>query len=336
MNEFKLVEDALGQFKKATGMEGTWQDRPEGDTGCGIDGELNIKVKQQRLTLPVQIKRELRNYHLNPLEKLARQYPKLMVLAGNIFPALREQLRAQKIAYLEANGNCYLEQEGLFILVDGNQPYQVAKQTSNRAFTPAGLKVVFHFLWHDEWINHPYREVADRTKISLGQINNVMEGLKASGFLLPKGDNTWVLADKKRLLHKWIGLYAQKLQLKLIVGTYRFVDRDAFTHWRDLPLEAGKTFWGGEPAADLLTNHLRPGQLTLYTSEERIELTKKYRLVPDENGPVIVYQKFWCQKDQSATTAPPLLVYADLINQGDKRSLETADIIYEQYLQSQF
>jgi hypothetical protein len=38
----------------------------------------------------------------------------------------------------------------------------------------------------------------------------------------------------------------------------------------------------------------------------------------------------WDEKDLQ--TAPPLLVYADLLSKADDRCLETAEIIYEQYI----
>lgn len=54
-----------------------------------------------------------------------------------------------------------------------------------------------------------------------------------------------------------------------------------------------KTWWGSEPAGDILTNYLKPGELTPYTLESRNELIKHYRLIPDKEGKVKVYQKFW-------------------------------------------
>lgn len=54
--------------------------------------------------------------------------------------------------------------------------------------------------------------------------------------------------------------------------------------------------------------------------------------MPDTNGEIEVYETFWEKGYEKEKCAPPLLVYADLIINGDKRSLETAKIIYDQYL----
>jgi len=100
------------------------------------------------------------------------------------------------------------------------------------------------------------------------------------------------------------------------------------------PIKKEKTWWGGEPAGDLLTNYLRPAELTLYTMETRNELIKNYRLIPDENGNVKAYNKFWQHDEVDDNTVPPLLVYADLINSNDRRCTETALKIYDEFLQN--
>jgi hypothetical protein len=52
-------------------------------------------------------------------------------------------------------------------------------------------------------------------------------------------------------------------------------------------------------------------------------------VVPDEAGTVTIYQKFW---NDDAAAANPLVLYADLINQGDGRSLEAANILRNEAL----
>lgn len=97
-------------------------------------------------------------------------------------------------------------------------------------------------------------------------------------------------------------------------------------------LAKNKTWWGAEPAADIYTNDLKPGELTLYTVETKRELMKNYRMIPNDKGPIKVYQKFWQLDDienNKLPTAPLLLVYADLINTGDRRYMQTAQKIYE-------
>ncbi|MBS1633282.1 MAG: hypothetical protein JST10_11995, partial [Bacteroidetes bacterium] len=73
---------------------------------------------------------------------------------------------------------------------------------------------------------------------------------------------------------------------------------------------------------------------TLYTIENRNELIKNYRLIPYEKGNIKVYKKFWHLDDGPAQTVPPLLIYADLMNTNDRRCIETAQKIYDRFLQN--
>ena len=336
MNESAIIYTVLENLEKVASIRGKWKPSTK---PASVDGNITFTVDGKPVTLPVTIKRELRKYQVPSLNSPTQTETPRLIVAERISAPLREQLRQAHISYLEANGNFFLRQPGTLVLIDGQPPYRTKKAKSNRAFTPTGLRVVFHFLLNDTRVNHPYRTIAERTETSVGHVKNVMTGLKEAKFLLPKDNNSWQLVNKKDLVYRWIDLYGEKLQPTLAQGTFRFarfVDPNKSIRWQDLSLQVNKTYWGGEPAADLLTGHLRPGPLTLYTSEERAELMTNYRLVPDENGPVKIYQKFWYQEPQNTNIAPPLLVYADLMNWGDKRSRETADIIYEQHLRDQF
>ena len=50
---------------------------------------------------------------------------------------------------------------------------------------------------------------------------------------------------------------------------------------------------GGEPAAALLTKHLRPEIVTVYGDTHFAELAKKVQPIKDDHGNLEVLQKFW-------------------------------------------
>jgi hypothetical protein len=76
--------------------------------------------------------------------------------------------------------------------------------------------------------------------------------------------------------------------------------------------------------------------LTIYTAEEWNDLIRNYRLVPDKQGNVKVFKKFWKHDEVNENAVHPLLAYADLMNKGDRRCTETAQRIYDEYLQDKF
>jgi len=333
MSNQGIVHYALANLQKTGEIEAKWLDNTPDKV---LDGTLALTLGDRTIKLSIEIKKELRNIHLPKLEAFAKEYYPFMIVAQSIFPKIKQELRNRNIAYLEANGNIYLNEKEIFLWLDANEPITIKQKTTNRAFTKTGLKVVYQFLLDDTWANNTYREIAERTDTGIGNITNIFNGLKDEGFLFPLTKDTYIMENKKKLLEKWIIAYEKNLKPNLAIGTYRFVDNDTFFNWKDLKLKQGQTFWGGEPAGDIYTNYLRPEELTLYTTEPRNELMKNYRLIPDEGGNIKIYEKFWKVDIEDTNAVDPLLAYADLMMQGDRRCTETAQKIYNEYLQNKF
>lgn len=205
-----------------------------------------------------------------------------------------------------------------------------------RAFTKTGLKAVFQFLLRPELVNTTYRNIAEQTDINFGNINFIMTDLKEQGYLLKIDKDNQKLTKKRELLEKWIDAYEHRLKPSLLVGTFEFINEADALNWKQIPLRNGKTWWGGEPGADIITNYLHPEIFTLYTTETKNELLRNYRLRPQPKGNVKVYQQFWKTDETYTATVPPLLIYADLINTGDRRCLQTAEKLYNEQLQDKF
>ncbi|WP_081048754.1 type IV toxin-antitoxin system AbiEi family antitoxin [Myroides odoratimimus] len=86
---------------------------------------------------------------------------------------------------------------------------------------------------------------------------------------------------------------------------------------------------GGELAASKLTNYLIPKDYEIYYSEDLIDIAKQFKLIPDNNGNLKIYNKFWIDNNESynQTLASNLIIYADLIGTNNDRNRETAQII---------
>lgn len=333
-NEREILNIALENLEKMTQIKGQLKHTILKDKE--IDGEIDLIIGTNKIKLVVEVKSELRNYHIANLLKQLQHYGTLMVVAKRIFPKIKEELRHNNIAYLEANGNAWLQKDNIYIWIDSNEPLKQEKEKPNRAFTKTGLKVVFQFLLDEELINLPYREIANKADIGLGNVNNVLNGLKDTGYLIKLNNDEYKLTNKKELLEKWVLSYEERLKPSLEIGTFRFLKQEDFNNWKRLTLKNRKTWWGGEAAGDLYTNYLQPANLTLYTLEARNDLIKNYRLVPDTKGNVKAYKKFWQYDEINENVVPPLLAYADLMNTGDNRCTETAIQIYEQLLKDRF
>lgn len=336
-----IVHTALENLQKVAHIEGEWEDNVPNLTNAP-DGIITLRVDNQEYRFNAEVKNAVRNYQFLQVEKIAKENQPFLLVADHIFPRIKDELRLKNIAYLETNGNIFIKEPGLYLWMDNQKPLNTEKATTNKAFTKTGLKVIFQILLNNEIINHPYRGIAKMLDIGLGNINNVINGLKGDGFLMKLNKNEYKLNNKRELLEKWMAAYQERLKPDLQIGTFRFLNYDDFLHWKKLTLMPGKTYWGGEPAGDLLTQYLRPEILTIYTDETRNEIIKNYRLIPDEKGKVQVYKKFW--NDTALTNdnytrgnnVPPVLAYADLMNTGDGRCMETAQKIYDEYLRNKF
>jgi hypothetical protein len=331
MEENLIIEKALDNLEKQTRVEATWQ-----PGGGQLDGDIGFIYNHKTYHIPVEIKAEIRAHQLPRLFDLKKKLKKVMVVANYIYPKLKEELRAEGVAYLETNGNIFIKEGNLFLWVDNLKAERKEAGVTGRAFGKTGLKLLFQLLLEEDLLNMTYREIARRTGVGFGNINFILTDLKEQGFLVPINKDTYKFTRKEQLLQKWVQAYNEKLKPALEIGTFRFVNKNHYFNWKMIDLQPGMTFWGGEPAGGILTNYLQPEHYTLYTTENRGDLIKKYQLAPDKEGDVKVYQKFWKLTDDVLNTVPALLVYTDLMNSNDRRCIQTAEKIYNAYLQDKF
>jgi hypothetical protein len=332
--EEHIILHALEKMHKTTGMKTKFKPAVK---DIFIDGTVDIIAATKEKVFFIECKRELRAHHLPAIIEQARKYKPLLVIAETIFPKLKEELRKQKIAYLDDAGNVYINNDDFVVWIDGQKNEEKERTVTNRAFTKAGLKVVFHLLLDEELINLPYRELAKMADVGLGNINNVMTGLKDMGYVLQLDNKRKKLQKKKEILDRWMGGFAETLKPALHIGNFRLANTAEFGNWRKFRVEGHDIFWGGEPGGDLLTNNLNPASLTIYTTRNKGDIMKLIKAIPDAEGNIKVYQKFWNHPLQlENTTAPPLLIYVDLMLTGDPRCQEIAKQIFDKYLKNEF
>ena len=323
----EIVHIALKNLLKTTGLEGEWQYEADLDNTLHVDGRLKLKIQNKKYLFGIAVKNEVRQHQIQELELLKAIDKDFILIAKHIYPKVKEALHQKEIAYIEANGNIFLKKDMLYLFVDTQKTIEKEKGQSNRAFTKTGLKVLFYLLQYKEDINLTQRELAKRTDVALGNIPQIIKGLQETGFLLALNKRKYIWENRRALLERWVTEYGTTLKPTLRKEQYIYQG-----DWREIILNNTMTAWGGEPAADLLTNYLRPEKLKLYTQESRLELMKNYKLMPKTQGDIEVFEMFWKQ-DEDQQTTPAILIYADLLLEGGKRNKETAELIYNEYIQ---
>ena len=316
----EIINIAIENLNHQPKIHAQWFDEGE------LDGTLKVVINRKEYLYNVEVRKELRQYQLPKLNEIRNHFKNIIVIAEKIYPKIKKQLKELDIPYLEVNGNFYLQNEDCFFLIDTNKKVTLRKEKANRAFTKTGIKIVFHLLINPELVNKKQREIANVAGVALGNIPQVINGLKETGYLLNLKKGVYVWEKKEELINRWVNEYATELRPRIVIGRY-----DIKEDWKNIKLDRSKAVWGGEPAADLLTNYLRPEKFLLYTKERNLDLIKKYRFIPKDKGELEVLDMFW-DNLENKIVAPPLLIYAELMITGGKRNIETAQMIYNDYI----
>ena len=315
------------------------------------DAVVEIGEGKRKTTFVVEIKLRPRTAQVGAIvAQLGHREHRGLLLADYINPELAEELRRNEIGFLDMEGNAYLRGEGVLVWVIGRKDthrIQIERET-RRAFQPTGLKVIFTLLCRPELIEKEYRALAQVADVALGTVQWVMRDLIQEGYVHRKGRIGRRLVQLDRLLDEWALGYARDLQPKLLLGRY---ETRAFEKWRDIELRNHHAVWGGEGAAALITRYLKPETLTIWVDKPTPRLLAELGLRQDEKGRVQIRQMFWTREladpgfgdlpiedppPMLEQTAPPVLVYAELLAIGDARTIETARKLREERIDRPF
>jgi len=263
----------------------------------------------------------------------------VLLIADHITPAMAKALLAANIAFIDLAGNLWINQPGHTLYIEGRKPEQAPhSQKPMRAFQNVGLRVVFALLCEPNWVNLPTRELATKIGVANGTVGWVLLDLKKEGYLHILSRRERYLTRRRELLDRWATAYPGQLRNKLLKGRFRAHERE---WWKTTNFRNDAVVLGAEPAADRLTEFLKPGIVTLYAQgAPRLlnELLLQNQIMRDADGDIEVLDAFWpadIPTDQPGL-APTPLIYADLLATGNDRCLQTAKMIYDRYLAERF
>ncbi|NKJ49145.1 hypothetical protein CIC12_20885 [Burkholderia sp. SG-MS1] len=271
----------------------------------------------------------------------AADFPVLLATAY-LTPALADECVEHDLQFIDLAGNLYVHAPGQYMLVTGRPANPEIRRLASRSGKPASsasasaLRMTFVLLSAPALLNCPYREIAAAAGVALGTVGSVLDDLRERGLLA--GTNDRRLLDPAAFREEWAINYPLRLLPKLNVQRFAVSDP---SWWQHAELPAGQAWWGGEVAAAKLTGQLRPAAQTLYVEPSArpavtMALVKRHRLRADPAGTLEIIDAFWHLDEARAgkTTAPPLLVYADLQRTREPRNAEAAVLIRNQMEQA--
>lgn len=328
--ERQIVDRAIAALTTHFPIDVTWEivDNPINHKGR-IDGFLTLQNKR----IATEVKGDFRMHQLAGILKQKADYGHILLIANILSDTIKEKLREENINYLDTSGNAFiLFPPDITIAIEGKKRAINKEIVKDKAFTKTGMRVVFAYLKDPFLITKPYRNIAETVGVSIDTIAKTNESLKQQGFIRQLTDKEMALTEREKLFKKWADVYETRIKPKLFYEKFSFLNAAAERDFRTIPLSKN-TCWGGEAAADIQTQFIRPAIFTVYSTESKAELMRNYRLKPDAKGNIHVYLPFTSMENMSEGRAThPLLTYADLLNSGDPRNFEVAQKIYDNHV----
>ncbi len=254
----------------------------------------------------------------------------IVLASAWISPKLAKSLREMGMNYLDTAGNAFLDFPGLQVFRETNALPLVdprPKRPAGGAFNASAVRVGLQLLLDPELVQSNLRHIATLAGVSAPSAKFAMDAFKSDGYVLDAGKKGRRLVDREAFFRKWTESYNQRYRPRHSFGRYS-------SGLGKLDLKGCEACWGGEPAADRLTNNLEPGMQTVYAYTTKIgALIAKNQLRSQPEGDVELVQACWGKHNEGPQgTAPAFVVFADLKNERDPRCDEVAEQIFESLL----
>jgi hypothetical protein len=260
--------------------------------------------------------------------------PGVLVLSRASEP-VAEQCQAMGLPFIDGQGNAYLQQKDLLIVVKGQKPPRVergarAEGVTGRASTATGLKLVFALLSEPALTLATTQILHEAAGVALGSVPAVLGDLEQRGLLVRRGwGKGWHVRNWSQLLEMWASEYPVRLRPRL--RSLRFRSPGQGLWWQRADPQRCGGQWSGEVAAHQLGTVLKPEKALLYLPEPALrqglaQLMQAEGLRSDPTGDVEVVEAFWDPNriGGSGACVPLPLVIADLQASLDPRNIEAA------------
>ncbi|MGV8878944.1 MAG: type IV toxin-antitoxin system AbiEi family antitoxin [Sphingobacteriaceae bacterium] len=337
IKEEQVLIPALTKFTEITGIEAMILRTSEGKK-ASLDVIIEISKGQQRYILEVDVKSEIRTAALSSILSKQKAIDGKLLMVSKYIPApMKDELKSYGINYIEGSGNCYIETRGIYVYVNDQKATPLKRTEETKLWAPSGMKFLFAVLMDQELLNSSYRNIAYAAGVALGNIGSFINELKREGYVIlgtRQKQEMLLLENRMMLIEKWADMYRNILRPKQMIGRFRFNKKEGRENWHSQVGSDIGIYWGGETAGAILTEYLSPQVYTIYSNEDRFELMRKLKIVPDQSGEVEILRPFWNEElfSTDGDTVPPLLAYAELISSFDSRNRETAIRIKEKYV----
>jgi hypothetical protein len=354
-----LFQKCITCLESLPNIKATIQTEPYFSSEFLADGQLIINTPHATADYVCEIKTGITNELVEQVAEYftnlgGRLKPELrpLLVTRNLSSLVVDGLLERNIEFIDVDGNIYLNRPEIYIVVRN----QVSKDSVNKSLeiTAATLQVMYALLCQPRLIsieNEFEEKIADISGVSSKTVRSTFKKLQDLDYIrrIRKG---YEINDYVKLFERWELGYSERLRTKLLLGTFSYIgERNLSEIENELRACSGVNSYliGGELAASIITENIRPISTTLHLSQnfDTVSIFLKLKLKPDSNGNIVLLQSFGKYEYQRGNykyrkpefkllreyIAHPLLIHAELVWTGNSRLKETAQLIYDKYIE---
>ena len=332
-NHRQLISDGLAALQESTGIRGELlPNEPR------FGPMISLNIAHTTLKYACEVKQHIDRFlTLEDLKARSMIDQSTVLVCPALTSALAARCQQLDIQFIDTAGNAYISNgAGILISVTGRKHEKALRESRDATITPAALRIIFGILAEPSLLNAPYRDISRAVQVSTGAIAKAFENIETRGFIGTTPSGTRLIRSPDLLLSEWAIGFMHRVRPKLKKFRFASPNPDELRRW--LP-EYRISAWGGEMAAELITQHLKPSSFTIYmkmdVARNLSDLVKEFRLRADPHGTIEVIQPFWNMDEFAASfpTVPWHLVYADLLGTNNSRNLQVAELIFRKVVQ---
>ncbi|WP_194836371.1 type IV toxin-antitoxin system AbiEi family antitoxin [Nocardia sp. XZ_19_369] len=268
---------------------------------------------------------------LSGLSRLDQQdsAQRLLVTSPHINSRTAEALRAAHIDYIDYAGNTNLNFGPVLVDVRGRRNpnmEQSHRPADANLFSARRMQVLFVLLAWPDFADMPVRRIAEAAGTSVGITQSTLEIMKESDYLVGKR-----LHRREELLDLWTAAFRGTLLPKIRRNSFKGDIENWSTRLGALV--------SGESAVELIR---KPQTLTIYTKKFDLMDAVSHGWQQSTDPNIEIRHQFWNEppwavpserRDVFArSSAPPLLIYADLLAVKEPRQAEVARTLRREQL----
>lgn len=322
--------------------------RPElgQDKGRRLDAVLRLRTPRGTYQVALEVKRTFLDRTLTHAliaqqQTLERQHRRALFLVARYIPRpTGERLAEAGINFVDRVGNIHLNLgRNYHVLILGRREEGLVA-TARRPGS-ALIQTCFVLLAEPQAVTWPVRKLAEAAGIGKTVAALARRRLLQAGTIRRLRTGLYQLVDLKTVQEEFLVGYGQILRPHILIGTFRpqQSDPDLFVQQLVFTAKERNINWAltGGPGAYALKRFYRGQQTPIFVEQATQDFLRELKLLPDSRGPVTLLQAFAKTVFWRGVVDPPVahpwLIYAELMHQGDRRALDAAEEIREDYLQ---